>query len=335
MDRILFLNFENRVNFFNLVKNYSNYNWKQLAKYLQTSRSIIDSYKTGRLLLSKDRFEKLCLFLTIKEKEWFSKNIIIKSSNWGQIIGGKNAYLINKESFARARRNTALKHSNGSMLKYNFNLNMPLTEELCEFIGVFIRDGFTNRYKKPKYSSFMYEMQIVGDKVLDKEYYYYYRLRPICKKIFNIDPRIKEREDSIRLTIYSRRLFELLTERFFMPAGVKAHTVKIPQEIYKNPNYLKATLRGMFDTDGGVGIDKRKVYKKPYVRINYTSVSEELIEQVHKTLQQYEIPHSVHLDKNRKTRRIQINGEENVKNFLKEIGFSNPRHTQKIAYLQD
>jgi intein/homing endonuclease len=84
----------------------------------------------------------------------------------------------------------------------------------------------------------------------------------------------------------------------------------------------------MFDTDGGIGIDKRTIYKKPYVRINYTSASKELIKQLTLILSNYNIPHSIHKKGN--AEMIQINGEKNVKKYLLEIGFSNKRHLDKL-----
>ena len=94
----------------------------------------------------------------------------------------------------------------------------------------------------------------------------------------------------------------------------------------------------MFNTDGGVGFDRRKTYKKPYVRVNYVSASKDLISQLSSLLTRYIIPHSIHLrrdghENHHDAQQVQINGEKNVKLFLKNIGFSNPRHTKKLAYL--
>ena len=94
---------------------------------------------------------------------------------------------------------------------------------------------------------------------------------------------------------------------------------------------IGAVLRGMFDTDGGIGLDKRKTYKKPYIRINYTSVSEVLIKQISDILFKINLLHSIH--KRGNAFMIQINGEKNVKKFISEIGFSNSRHLKKVRYL--
>jgi hypothetical protein len=93
----------------------------------------------------------------------------------------------------------------------------------------------------------------------------------------------------------------------------------------------------MFNADGGIGWDKRKSYKKPYIRVNYTSSSMGLINQIHEIFSRMEILHSTHTKLNpiNKAKMIQINGESNVRKFIKNIGFSNPRHLNKIRHLID
>ena len=135
------------------------------------------------------------------------------------------------------------------------------------FTGVVIGDGFTNKYDHH------YLVQITGDKKLDENYYSAI-LQPLCKTIFDVPAKITTTKDALRLSIYSKALFEMLTIRFDIPAGKKCYTIMIPEEIMSAENkFISATLRGMFNTDGGIGFDKRKCYKKPYIRVNYTSAA--------------------------------------------------------------
>ncbi|MEK6840601.1 MAG: LAGLIDADG family homing endonuclease [Nanoarchaeota archaeon] len=324
MERIYFLNKNDRDDFFNKVKQLKK-SWMELAKFLGTNRSMMESYRKGKLSIPLNRFSLLMNSIEDKDKNYFNQKISKRKSNWGQIIGGKNAYKINKERFDYGRKKAA--KISKDKVKYDFNTNLPLSEDLCEFIGAIIGDGFTNKY------GYMFQTQITGDKILDEEYYYK-KLKPICEKLFNISPKISEGPGCIRLNIYSKRLFEMLTKRFDIPAGKKCYSITIPNEILKSDDKLiSATLRGMFDTDGGIGLDKREIYKKPYIRINYTSASPILIEQIHKILENYKIPHSVHSKNDAPAKQIQINGEKNVKLFLKRVGFSNPRHLKKVRHL--
>lgn len=321
MSRIFFNNFRDRKRFFESVKSKTNLSWSSLAKELGTTRTMMDRYRGGRLGIPSERFSVLKEYLASEEKSCFTRIIETKENNWGQIIGGKKAYQSNKEAFDIGRR------TEGRKVKYDFDINIPLSEELCEFLGVIIGDGCTNKYAN------MYQTQVAGDKLLDKEYYTQH-LSSICKSLFGISPKISIRPNGIYLNMYSKRVFELLTNRFKIPAGVKCYTVKIPQEIFDGEETMKCfVLRGMFNTDGGVGIDRRKKYKRPYIRVNYTSSSFTLIKQIHHILSEYGVPHSIHDKNDFRAKQIQINGENNVKLFIDKIGFSNPRHTRKIAYL--
>ena len=323
MKRVYFFRKEERDDFFNKIK-ASKKSWQKIGNFLGTNRTMIENYRRGKLCIPLDRFSKLIDLMSFDEKDYFANKIGYKESNWGQIIGGLKAYKIKKQSFDKGRRKGIISRKNFGV-KYDFNINLPLSHGLCEFIGAVIGDGFTNKY------GHMYQTQITGDKNLDEEYYQKV-LSPICEKEFNIKPIIKKRWDRITLTLYSKRIFELLTNRFGIPRGIKCYTVVIPDEIFRAENkFLKSVLKGMFDTDGGIGLDKRKAYKKPYIRINYTSVSEKLAKQIDGFLSQIAIPHSLHKQGN--AFKIQINGQQNVKKFVSEIGFSNPRHLRRVSAL--
>lgn len=322
MDRVYFIKRRDRSNFFSEIKKSPKITgWKKLAEMLKTSRSMVDKYRRGKLYIPEEKFNLFLELVKEDKRDFFNSLIKKKKSNWGQVVGGKKAYKLNKKEFNEGRKKAWEARKNQA--RYNFDINMDLSEELCEFIGVFIGDGFTNRYKNH------YQTQITGDSRLDSDYYYN-RLKSICEKLFNFSPKIIEKKSVIRLNIYSKKVFEMLTKRFHFPRGEKSHSVRIPLEIYKaKGRLLNLTLRGMFNTDGGVGFDKRGVYKKPYIRINYTSASKKLIEQVHNTLSDYSINHSIH-KKKEEAFMIQINGIENVRKFLSRIGFSNKRHLDKI-----
>jgi len=332
MLRIQFNNPRLLSSFFANIKQHSEETWNEIASRINTNRSMLDNYRKGKILLSEERFNTLLSLVEIKKQKEFLDNVSKKESNWGQIKGGISAYKINKKYFDMGRRSGKMyKGRKKTWLKYNFDINMPLSEELCEFLGVIIGDGCTNKYGK------LYQTQISGDKILDKDYYN--NLSKICYNLFNINPKIVIRPRGMYFNLYSKNMFKLLVKRFNIPPGIKCYTVKIPNEILKSEEkFVKALLRGMFNTDGGVGFDKRKSYKKPYVRINYVSVSKPLIAQLRALLTSYKIPHSCHIRKGgyrdwSESEQIQINGEKNAKLFLQNIGFSNPRNLNKIAYL--
>jgi len=258
MGRIYFLNNKDLTGFFIDVKQSSKLSWSKIAKLLETTRSMLDNYRKGKILLSEERFQQLLNLLDNQLREKYLRVVSKKDNNWGQVIGGNIAYENNKKYFDIGRKTA---HRNCGV-KYDFDINMPLSKDLCEFLGAIIGDGCTNKY------GHSYQTIIAGDKLLDKDYYNNILL-PICLKLFKINPKIITRQS----------------------------------------------------------------YKKPYIRLNYTSASFRLIEQVHVALNRYNIPHSIHEKNDCKAKQIQINGETNVRSFVNLIGFSNQRHIKKIAHL--
>ena len=93
---------------------------------------------------------------------------------------------------------------------------------------------------------------------------------------------------------------------------------------------MNATIRGIFDTDGCVFLDKRKAYKKPYPRVTLQSASIDLINQLEDYLSK---DFNLYVNKsNRDGYRnyIEIYGHKQLERFLKQIGFSNKRHLNRL-----
>ena len=206
--------------------------------------------------------------------------------------------------------------------------NIKLNKEICEFIGAFIGDGYMGNYGVRK-NQFL--VGITGDKKLDEDYLKNY-LAPLIKRNFPFtNPNIYYRKDenSLMLRIYSKKLFHLFLGLGFLP-GKKSDKAKIPQPIMENWEYLKYTIRGIFDTDGCIFFDKREVYSKPYPRITLQMASIPLINQLEHCLSK---KFKLYVNKNNRDsyrNYIEIYGHEQLETFLKEIGFSNERHLNKL-----
>ncbi len=207
------------------------------------------------------------------------------------------------------------------MLKNDFK-GIKLNKEICELIGAFIGDG---------YLSSKYLMGISGDKNLDEDYLKNY-LQSLIKRNFPFTkPKIyyKKKENTIMLRVYSKQLFNFFLNTGFKQ-GKKAHTVTIPKKIVENEEFLKATIRGIFDTDGCIFLDKRKAYIKPYPRITLQLASIGLINQIENYLKK---DFTLYVSKNNRDgyrNYVEIYGHKQLEKFLKQIGFSNKRHKDKI-----
>jgi intein/homing endonuclease len=216
-------------------------------------------------------------------------------------------------AIAKARRNAR-----------HVDQNIPLTEDLAELLGAYIGDGFTNTYLRYGITQF------AGHKILD-DAYLRDRLAPILRSIAPTAKHgMRTAGNGIHLTIYSKELHRLWTQRFKMPAGKKSYTVVIPDEVLRADKHIvNACVRGIFDTDGCVAFDKRSKYRKPYIRIILSMRSQQLLQQISTILTEQDI--NVKLTQY----RLQINGEVHCARFVKNIGFSNERHKKKLTGISD
>ncbi|MBI2630292.1 hypothetical protein HYW76_04255 [Candidatus Pacearchaeota archaeon] len=305
------------------IKSLNFKRWIQLANFLEITRNTLGNYRKGKLTLPGNLYLRLSAKLYEKDKNIFAKNLSYLQDNWGRIKAGKITYYKYKEIFDEGRKKAI--NSVRKRCK-KFNINLPINKEISYFIGLFIGDGFTNKYNR------YYLIQFTGDK--SEKSFYKTLISEYCKRNFNITPIIKNDRISkaIRVNVYSLDLFNLITNRFKIPAGRKSRTVLIPEEILKSEKeILKYCIRGIYDAEGCVFFDRRKFYLHPYPRVELHMNNVGLINQVYNILKDLKIKCNLGITKD--GRRITIYGEDQVKKFMKEIGFSNPKHIKKLKYL--
>ncbi|MFA4855260.1 MAG: LAGLIDADG family homing endonuclease [archaeon] len=322
MARIYFDSDEIRCSFFENVKAFSgSESWTEFYHYCNKRKNLMEYYRFGQLTMPLQLFDMLCEILPKKLVAFFRSGAKRQDENWGRVKAGFATYNKHKSIFEEGR-SIAIKKNYLRQLKTSFDANMPLSEELCEFLGCFIGDGFTNKCNRTG------QIQFAGDSRFDRAYYNS-TIIPIARKLFALkSPYIRVKNNSLWVNFYSKRLFEFLTERFNMPAGVKFDKVMIPEEILgSETSLLVACIRGIFDTDGCIYFDKRKIYKEPYIRIELNMHNERLIEQISCCLKDLDI----NVKKLSNGWRLQIIGKKSVQQFLEKVGFSNNKHRNRIA----
>jgi len=230
------------------------------------------------------------------------------------------------------------------MFKINFDIKLSskdkikglklpnmLSENLAYIIGILAGDGniFIRKNKKD------YRVKCVGNPKDEKEFYDRI-LKPLFRKIFNIDLDVKLQDSGTTygFYIYSKVLVKYLTEIFGLPIGKKYNKLKIPQIIKEN-KLIIPFIKGLADTDFCI------TYKKNnYPCIAGSSKSKNFMKEISEELKKlgfkfYEVYDYKIKDLRFKKgysliNKIEINGKLNLDLWIKYIGFSSPKHLNKI-----
>lgn len=184
---------------------------------------------------------------------------------------------------------------------------------LAEIFGILNGDGHLSLNG--------YEICIVLNR-LEKEYSQY--IRSLFEKTFNLKMSTYERENWIKLRIYSKDLFNFMVDKYGFPKGNKKDFLKIPEIVGTCEKWKFSYLRGLFDTDGSFYVRRKK---DPVIEI--TSGNEFFLIEI-KTLLE-----SLDFRVSNGNKRIFLYGKENVDRFFKRVKPSNTKHLKKyLDYLK-
>jgi intein/homing endonuclease len=136
--------------------------------------------------------------------------------------------------------------------------------------------------------------------------------------------------------IWSTKLVEYKSQYLGLPLGKKIEFT-IPEEIFQNDKLSRNFLRGYFDTDGCLYLEKKN--EKLYPRVEVSTISKKFSKQLVEILSR--LGFSFHYYKlNRKSLgwkdiyRIIIRGKPMTIKWFKEIKPKNPKHIKKFALLK-
>jgi len=190
-----------------------------------------------------------------------------------------------------------------------YPLPEKIDEDLAYLIGLLIGDG-TLTYKQ----SFTFT---------NTDDYLINLFHQIIKRLFSYEVKTKKSKKSEHIvsSLYIRDFLKFLGLDY-----VKAHKKEIPKIILVAPkNIVKATLQGLFDTDGTA--DKR------YGNVSFSTTSQKLANQVHIILLNFGIISSFKT-KNTPKRllyNINITGKDAIQ-FHNKIGFRIPSKSNRFKY---
>tara|TARA_Y100000034_G_C6869737_1_gene396866 strand:- start:137 stop:760 length:624 start_codon:yes stop_codon:yes gene_type:complete len=207
-----------------------------------------------------------------------------------------------------------------------------MNENQAELIGALLGDGYIYRKKRK------YIIGFVGNQITDKDYFNH--LSKLIKMEWGKDVTPKNSGRGLRIVINSKEICGYLIDDLKLPHGEgKCEKIFIPDLILKDWDLTKSTIRGLIDTDGTVFVAKKPRVDK-YPSIEFTTTSLGIANQFREIL----IDHGFRVakiwkfdSKNSKRigYRVPLNGQGNLKKWVKEIGFSNPWKMQRaISYIK-
>lgn len=206
-----------------------------------------------------------------------------------------------------------------------------MSESLAELIGICFGDGclVVNEKKHDYY------LAITGH-LIDDMLYLRKHVAGLIKNLFGIEPVFYEAKNSNsqNLVLRSKNLVKFLHD-IGMPIG-KKYRLTIPESIKNDNNLMFAFIRGFFDTDGTLTFQRNVKRYCTYPRISISSKEKGIIFEIKEFLidEGFKIGKIFNYYDNYYKRgyhiyKLFIHGRKNLKKWMSEIGFSNPKHKTK------
>lgn len=153
------------------------------------------------------------------------------------------------------------------------------------------------------------------------------------EKLFEVKINIREMPSTrvVGFQIWNDDLIKF-KKNLGLPLGKKVD-IKIPEYFLRNSQLKRTVLRGIFDTDGGIYLERknRKLYPRMYITTISFSLSEQLIKaftELGFRITRYSQLYNKDFNRQRSYTLV-IRGVEMFHKFMKEINPKNPKHVRK------
>ena len=201
-----------------------------------------------------------------------------------------------------------------------------MSEDLAELVGIHLGDGYLSLDKKYDYT-ISYAGNLQKDKVfmeyINNQYLSLFGTK--LKIVLNI------KRNSIVLRIRSKSLHNFLKNSLNIPTGRKTDLV-IPDYVKSDKKYLAAFLRGLFDTDGCVVLQKQGKYN--YILLKICTKHNNFAKEIQEGLTFLNIPSFVTKKDTSVNHKSFVGYDVVVRNkntakFFEIVGSRNPRNFTK------
>ena len=202
-----------------------------------------------------------------------------------------------------------------------------MSEELAELVGIHFGDG--SLYQDNRYN---YNIAYAGN--LEKDFEFMNYLNSLFFKLFDIKLKflISEKKNVVEIRIRSKELYYFFKNVLKIPVGKKIK-LTIPTYIKNNERYLISFLRGLFDTDGCITLQRQGKYA--YVLAKISTRHRNFAYEISKSLLTLSIPSFVTIKGSKLNNKIFEGYDVVIRNkgvikFFKIVGTKNLRNIKSF-----
>jgi len=306
--------------------------WSSLADKIDINSRTLNDWKREKYSMPIDKLEKICELSNSK----IPKNIKIKPAFWHIDKSSKLGASASIKKYGRVGGNQAYqkekwyewwnkkgKYQKVGCIKDPLPVKKPnFSKNLAEFTGIILGDGGISKN----------QVKITINKVADAQYALF--IKNLIKDLFDIEPSMCSRKKDISaldIIVSRKKLVEFCHKKLGLHIGNKLKQgLDIPAWIKINPEFEKACVRGIMDTDGCIFDEVHRLKNKSYSykRLNITSASPELVKSVFNILGKNGL-----FPKIKNDRCVQIEDKDRIEEYFRIIGTSNPKHRERYCRL--
>lgn len=216
--------------------------------------------------------------------------------------------------------NSLLSHKKlGTRFKQLKIVNLPRPSSLlAELLGILAGDGHVDTY----------QATVTTNSLTDAEHAQHVSLT--FKKLFGIQPRIIKRknQNACVVVVSSKMVCDFLLNKGMVSGNKIVGNISMPGWVYGNLKFRSAYVRGLFDTDGSVYIDKHYIRGRIYknIGIAFSNRAKGLLGGFKEYLE------TIGLHPTQKTNfEVFLRREKEIEKYFEVIGSSNPKHLQKVS----
>ncbi|MBU0929520.1 MAG: hypothetical protein KJ623_00420 [Nanoarchaeota archaeon] len=204
------------------------------------------------------------------------------------------------------------------------NLPKQINKDILKLVGIAFGDGYLKNDKKNGY-----KLHYCLNNKTDIEYSHY--VQRLFFKIFKQELNYSVDKNRIYLWYISKMVVEFMHNNLEIPYSPK-EDLRIPSYIMKENSYLIPFLRGLFDTDGCITLQRDGKYN--YILIKICTKHKHFAIDIINGLYLLNIPSFLTQKEYMGFRGYDVVvRNKNVKPFLEVIGSNNPRNLLKYKIL--